>query len=251
MTYFFPFNCYLSLYRVLILIISINQWQDVQNKTRTFLLSASDLGHFSIDDFLHVLDLVDRLVDIGRQFCSSSSEILQVGGAKKLELFAMIDLMDFQDAVRQQSIHYFRTFHRGRLDELRVFLENESWEHCPVRSNFTVLQLAEFRFLNSVPVPTDASNDASTDDFYSSDAQSPFARCGFEAIGDENIMVRSRGGGVAGDDGSDEDDAGDVRLAPLLANTTLSVLRLFGRYIHFMRLLKTIAFDVLICLNQV
>lgn len=36
----------------------------------------------------------------------------------------------------------------------------------------------------------------------------------------------------------------------MLANTTLSVLRLFGRYIHFMQLLKSIAFDVLICLNQ-
>ena len=38
-------------------------WQDVQNKVRTFLLS-SDLWHFHIDEFLRVLDTVDRLVEV-------------------------------------------------------------------------------------------------------------------------------------------------------------------------------------------
>lgn len=41
----------------------IRLWQDVQNKTRTFLLS-SDLWHFHIDEFLRVLDMVDRLVQV-------------------------------------------------------------------------------------------------------------------------------------------------------------------------------------------
>ena len=30
---------------------------------------------------------------------------------------------------------------RVRLDELRMFLENEAWELCPVKSNFNTLQL--------------------------------------------------------------------------------------------------------------
>lgn len=30
---------------------------------------------------------------------------------------------------------------RIRLDELRMFLENETWELCPVKSNFSILQL--------------------------------------------------------------------------------------------------------------
>lgn len=36
-------------------------------------------------------------------------------------------------------IHYL--FLRTRLDELRMFLENETWELCPVKSNFSILQL--------------------------------------------------------------------------------------------------------------
>lgn len=31
--------------------------------------------------------------------------------------------------------------HRARLEELRMFLENETWELCPVKSNFNISQL--------------------------------------------------------------------------------------------------------------
>lgn len=30
---------------------------------------------------------------------------------------------------------------RARLEELRMFLENETWELCPVKSNFNIAQL--------------------------------------------------------------------------------------------------------------
>jgi len=39
---------------------------------------------------------------------------------------------------------YFRT----RLEELRMFLENETWELCPVKSSFSILQL-HVRSVNS------------------------------------------------------------------------------------------------------
>ena len=32
-------------------------------------------------------------------------------------------------------------YFRVKMDELRMFLENEGWELCPVRSNFNLLQL--------------------------------------------------------------------------------------------------------------
>ena len=212
----------------------VRLWQDVQNKTRTFLLS-SNLWHFSIDEFLHVLDIVDRLMDVGQQFCGSSSEILQ-------------------ESVRQQSISYFRSFHRSRLDELRMFLENEAWEYCPVQPNFTILQLAEFHFLdeNGGKLVGGAKGNvtAEKEEFYSVEPMdSPFAKCGFDSQNEENIMVHARANNAeSSDDDADNLDASSM--GPFLANTTLSVLRLFGRYIHFMRLLKTIAFDVLICINQ-
>lgn len=52
------------------------------------------------------------------------------------------------------SIHtlYFRT----RLEELRMFLENETWELCPVKSSFSILQLHvcpmnnTYKYINSV-----------------------------------------------------------------------------------------------------
>ena len=200
-------------------------WQDIQKKTRMYLLS-SDLWHFSIDEFLHVLDIVDRLMEVGQQFCNAQSDILQEG-------------------VRQQSINYFRTFHRNRLDELRVFLEHESWTNCPVRSNFNVLQLGEFHFLQEMRQDT-ASDSLPKEQFYSittGDCVSPFNQCGFGPTSEENIMARVKEASHDPDEAEDED-------GPLLSNTTLSILRLFGRYVHFMHLLKTIAFDVLICLNQ-
>lgn len=32
-------------------------------------------------------------------------------------------------------------FYRTRLEELRMFLENETWELCPVKSSFSIIQL--------------------------------------------------------------------------------------------------------------
>ena len=62
------------------------------------------------------------MIEIGDEFCGSKSEALQ-------------------DSMKQQSLNYFKTHHRIRLDELHMFLENEAWEICPVKSNFNILQL--------------------------------------------------------------------------------------------------------------
>ena len=59
---------------------------------------------------------------VGEEFCGSQSEGLQ-------------------DSVRKQSLAYFKNYHRARLDELRLFLESEAWELCPVKSNFNVFML--------------------------------------------------------------------------------------------------------------
>lgn len=38
--------------------------------------------------------------------------------------------------------------------------------------------------------------------------------------------------------------------AAIVTNTTLTILRLFGKYIQMMRLLQPIAFDVMVCLSH-
>lgn len=102
-------------------------WQDVQAKVRTFTL-ASDLSHFKFDDFLRILDVMNKLIEVGECFCGSKSETLR-------------------ESIKQQSINYFRNHHRARMEELHMFLENEGWEACPVKSTFTIHQLMEYRFL--------------------------------------------------------------------------------------------------------
>jgi len=67
-------------------------------------------------------DASSRLMEIGDEFCGSRSEGLE-------------------ESIRKQSVNYFRSYHRSRMDELRMFLENEGWELCPVKSGFTIMML--------------------------------------------------------------------------------------------------------------
>jgi hypothetical protein len=204
-------------------------WQDVQIKIRT-LLSSFDVWHLSTDELLDMLDIIETLVEMGKQFCLSNSELLR-------------------ESVRQQSINYFRGFHRGKLDELRVFLENESWEQCPVRSDFNVFHLMEFRFLKQSKISLSNFGAPSNENFYLVDSvTSPFSSRAISSS--EERFICSSGISDSSYECIDDRKIEGGSVLPLLANTTLSVLRLFGRYIHFMHLLKTIAFDVLICLNQ-
>jgi hypothetical protein len=62
------------------------------------------------------------LIQVGEEFCGGKSETLE-------------------ESIRKQSLNYFRSYHRTRLDELKMFLENEGWELCPVKSSFTIFML--------------------------------------------------------------------------------------------------------------
>ncbi|KAJ8954131.1 hypothetical protein NQ318_005725 [Aromia moschata] len=96
-------------------------WDDVQRKVSSLLLNA-DLASYKFDQFVQVLRVVHRLIQVGEEFCSSKSE-------------------DLQESIRKQSVNYFRNYHCQRMDELRIFLENEMWEICPVKPSFDILQL--------------------------------------------------------------------------------------------------------------
>ncbi|XP_022109307.1 syndetin-like [Acanthaster planci] len=245
-------------------------WQDVQQKVKIFLL-GTDLSNFKYDDFIHVLDLVNRLIRVGEEFCGSKSESLH-------------------DSVRQQSLNYFKNYHRSRLDELQMFLENEGWELCPVKPNFTITNLHEFRFvrLTGLTPSTDRSNPSSPsiqsqakDSFFNrfGDHGSPFDRRMDEEEGEEVIGtngVEDIDDESHGNEDSDDSDVPDELKqdfidelteekpmksvkkrrsvtkgpVPILANTTLNVLRLFGKYMQMMTVLKPIAFDVVLCMSQ-
>lgn len=252
-------------------------WQDVQARFSTYLYSC-DLASFKFDNFLQVLGLVHRLMEVGEEFCGSQSE-------------------ELQKSIRQQSENYFGKYHVNCLEELRIFLENESWTHCPVKGDFTCLQLQEFRSLRGTiqnihmheqqqlqqsPDNSSQSQDGSSvvGGFFArfSDSGTPFdlaicdlqdedilATLADEASGyfsddsDEDVPEELRGDFV--DDGHG-DNAPNLRVTrgnkihsrppqgPLLTNTTLTVLRHCGKYLQMSRLLRTIAMDVIICLSQ-
>jgi len=251
-------------------------WQDIQQKVKSFVLAA-DLSYFKYDDFIHVLDILNRLVSIGEEFCGSKSQSLQ-------------------DSIRVQTVNYFKAYHRATLDELKMFLENEVWAMCPVSPNFGIASLQEFDFLKpsaafrkdhqgnpSVPKALEAgffttlgSNDRTPfDDF---DIQSISSRLEKEETQTKREN-ESTDGYANEDDAEDDDDildelkldyvdekTGDeselravsskkpnariVVNSPIISNTTLNVLRSFGKYMQMMSVLKPIAFDVVICMSQ-
>ncbi|XP_058534121.1 syndetin [Ochotona princeps] len=254
-------------------------WQDVQLKVKTYLL-GTDLSIFKYDDFIFVLDIISRLMQVGEEFCGSKSEVLQ-------------------ESIRKQSVNYFKNYHRTRLDELRMFLENETWELCPVKSNFSILQLHEFKFLEQSRSPSvspskqlastssktvtlfeqycsggnpfevqanhrdDETEDVLASNGYESDEQEKSAYQEYDSDSDvpeelKRDYVDEQTGDAPVKSVSRETlksrKKSDYSLnkvnAPILTNTTLNVIRLVGKYMQMMNILKPIAFDVIHFMSQ-
>lgn len=257
-------------------------WQDVQLKVKVYIL-GTDMSNFKYDDFIVVLDVISRLMQVGEEFCGSKSEVLQ-------------------ESIKRQSVNYFKNYHRARLEELRMFLENETWELCPVKSNFNIAQLHEFKFMGQCRSPSVSPSrqaassvapvleELSLFQQYHQDGN-PF-EMHIENKEEETEDVLASNGyesdelekSVYQDYDSDSDvpdelkqdyvdeQTGDAPLksvsretirskkksdynlskasAPILTNTTLNVIRLVGKYMQMMNILKPIAFDVIHCVSQ-
>ncbi|XP_041931800.1 syndetin isoform X1 [Alosa sapidissima] len=252
-------------------------WQDVQLKVKAYLL-GTDMSNFKYDDFIVVLDVISRLMQVGEEFCGSRSEVLQ-------------------ESIKRQSVNYFKNYHRTRLEELRMFLENETWELCPVKSNFSIAQLHEFKFMGQCRSPS-VSPSRQASSITSPTEVSLFLQGGnpfemqIDSKEEETEDVLASNGyesdelekNVYQDYDSDSDVAeelkqdyvdeqtGDVPVksvsretlrsrkrsdynlnktnAPILTNTTLNVIRLVGKYMQMMSILQPIAFDVIHCVSQ-
>uniref|UniRef100_A0A3B3H8C1 VPS50 EARP/GARPII complex subunit n=1 Tax=Oryzias latipes TaxID=8090 RepID=A0A3B3H8C1_ORYLA len=257
-------------------------WQDVQLKVKSYIL-GTDMSNFKFDDFIVVLDVISRLMQVGEEFCGSKSEVLQ-------------------ESIKRQSVNYFKNYHRARLEELRMFLENETWELCPVKSNFNIAQLHEFKFMGQCRSPSvSPSRQAVSTSYAAQEDQSLFQQyvqdgnpfeMHIEEKEEETEDVLASNGyesdelekSVYQEYDSDSDvpeelkqdyvdeQTGDAPLksgsrdtirskrksdyclnkanAPILTNTTLNVIRLVGKYIQMMNILKPIAFDVIHCVSQ-
>ncbi|XP_031849318.1 vacuolar protein sorting 50 [Nomia melanderi] len=238
----------------------IRIWHDVEMKISIFLMNT-DLTYIKFEQFVQVLGIVNRLIEIGEELCGFKSENLQ-------------------ESIRKQSLSYFSHYHASRLDELRMFLENDGWELCPVKSNFVATQLQEFKSLKpslnicKVWNNSDNSNVSENDNLlgtewvqkYLEEGVSPFS-IGLDDTMDEDILINSEENPTAYFSDESDDDIPDElkheyvddsdyaktnkkkykqkQLGPMITNTTLSILRVSGKYLQMSRLLRSIAVTVI------
>lgn len=114
-------------------------WHDVQSKVSTFLIQ-SGLPQYPFEKFVQVLGILKRLIEVAEEFCGDTSDSLQT-------------------FIKSHSLTYLKSYHAGRMEVLRIFLENEGWEICPVKASFNVLQLQEFdRIKRHIKACTEASS---------------------------------------------------------------------------------------------
>ncbi|XP_013147992.1 PREDICTED: syndetin [Papilio polytes] len=240
----------------------IRIWHDVQTKVSTFL-KCSDLKDYPFEKFIQMLGVLRKLTQVAEIFCGDKSDLLQ-------------------DFIKTQSVSYIKNYHRGRMEELKLFLENEGWEQCPVKSTFNLLNLQEFKQFKKYLNPkieqslnkTGTQSDT-TFSVHSQDDSVYIARyfkyktthTPFEMFHDENITNDDIFGIetelVPSDDSDDEPDElkGDyvdddrihcdkISNSVIVTNTTLSVLRNCGQYLQISRYLPQISLEVIMLMNQ-
>lgn len=124
-------------------------WQEIQQKIRLLLL-AVDLSSFKFNEFIHVLNLINRwemqlshqgaAIDfwtaILKFICVFCNRLIAVG-----EEFASVSSESLQEALHKQTQEYFKRYHAFRIEEIKMFIDNEGWEIVPVKPSFSVLQL--------------------------------------------------------------------------------------------------------------
>nr|XP_009859546.1 syndetin [Ciona intestinalis] len=247
-------------------------WSDAQSRIKTFILS-SELNGFKYDDFIMILDIVKRFIEVGEDFITDPSSNEQ-------------PIDSLTEPLRQQTLSYFHSHHRTRLDELLMFLENEAWQPCPVRSSFTVFGMDEFKFLKQTYqlTPKDDPNTEVTTldpgsryfDPFNSEGH-PFSDLQKSSQDPDSNKPKPRYDSYENSDDEDDIDhelsldyvdekTGESPMSgssstqslkspshphgPVLTNTALHVLRLCGSYLKMCDVLQPIALDVVICMSQ-
>lgn len=240
-------------------------WHDVQAKVSTFLKS-SGLEEYPFEKFIQMLGILRKLTQVAEVFCGDKSDLLQ-------------------DFIKTQSVLYIKNYHRSRMEELKLFLENEGWEQCPVKSTFNLLNLQEFKQFKKylvcrsdvslVKAQSDgASSVHSQEDsvYISKYFKQNSNHTPFEIFRNENVTNDDIFGlepELISDDSEDEpeelkrdfvdeNDHGEstnespskVKDSVIVTNTTLSVLRHCGQYLQICRYLPQISLEVVMLMNQ-
>lgn len=104
-------------------------WQDVQLKI-SVCFRAMCFDQFKFDDFIEILTINNRFIELGQDYCSRGC-----------------DSQIMLKATKDQTLAFFKSYHVTHLEELKMFMENETWQLCPVKTNFSIFKLHEYKFL--------------------------------------------------------------------------------------------------------
>ncbi|KAJ1373912.1 hypothetical protein KIN20_036457 [Parelaphostrongylus tenuis] len=81
------------------------------------LLCCQDFSTLKFEELLDIVDMANRFRDFGHTFFGDSSDEIVV-------------------SLEKQAITYFLHYHSERMEELRLFLENECFTLCPIPNQF-------------------------------------------------------------------------------------------------------------------
>ncbi|XP_017148549.1 syndetin [Drosophila miranda] len=244
-------------------------WNDILTKVCLFLQSAK-LTALKYDQFIQVMSIVQRLKKVGVEFCGEQSEKL-------------IDIM------QQQSEEFFRRYHICCVEEICLFLDNESWTQVDSFSH--ILQLPEFRSVrhtlrrhkspttallassNNSPISNNNcdelvsvhSQDGGSSIYGSygyflrfSEKSSPFDGGLDAAMLEEDILsgIVDEASCYFSEESDDEQKSlqskefDDASHHLLVNNTALNVLRCLGRYLQMCKLLHCISPKIVSCMLE-
>lgn len=94
----------------------------------TLLESSRDFVLLKFDHILDIVDSINQFNRIGKLYFSNFHQ-------------------ELSNVIEQRTAVYFERYHRERMDELRMFIENEAFTLCPVSTQFTIFDLQDFAFL--------------------------------------------------------------------------------------------------------
>ncbi|KAH8401503.1 hypothetical protein KR009_005924 [Drosophila setifemur] len=244
-------------------------WNDILTKVCLFLQAAKLTG-LKYDQFIQLLSVVQRLKKVGLEFCGEQSEKLI-------------------ETMQQQSEEFFRRYHISCVEEICLFLDNESW--TSVDSFAHILQLPEFRSVrhtlrrhksptaallassNNSPISNNNcdelvsvhSQDGGSSIYGSygyflrfSEKSSPFDGGLDAAMLEEDILsgIVDEASCYFSEESDDEQKSlqskefDDASNQLLVNSTALNVLRCIGRYLQMCKLLHCISPKIVTCMLE-
>uniref|UniRef100_A0A0K0F554 Exocyst complex component Sec8 n=1 Tax=Strongyloides venezuelensis TaxID=75913 RepID=A0A0K0F554_STRVS len=208
-----------------------NFFKIAANKINT-LLACNDMSYVKFDTFLDVVEYINIFKDFGKSYF----------GYNCVEITMTLD---------KQILVYFQRYHKERLEELKLFLENEMFAPVPVSFQFTIFDLQEFQFLKEdrYCISKRKANDCNENgigeemeyELIPDSFENPFI---FKEPSPKKQRVFSNLG-VVEDIYKSPDVDEDLKInAPVLCNTTLSLMKILGKYIKASLLFPCIAENV-------